>query len=141
MSVFCWPLRVYYEDTDCGGVVYHASYLKFMERARTEWLRGLGYEQDNLVRDQRVIFAVQAMDIAFVKPARFNERLTATAEPREVRAASLKFQQSVVRPSETGDDELLVKASVRVACLCADRLKPIAIPATLHQVLKRASRS
>lgn len=122
-------------------MVYHASYLKFMERARTEWLRALGYEQDGLAQEQGVIFAVQSMNIAFAKPARFNELLVATALPTDVRAASLIFDQTVVRSGENGADELLASATVRIACLSADLLRPIAIPVTLRQVLKRASRS
>lgn len=132
---------MYYEDTDCGGVVYHASYLKFMERARTEWLRDLGYEQDGLANDQGVIFAVQSMNIAFVKPARFNERLIATVLAREVRAASLIFDQAVIRAGGSGEDEVLASAKVRIACLSSDVLRPTAIPVPLRQVLKRASRS
>lgn len=142
LSGYRWPLRVYYEDTDCGGVVYHASYLKFMERARTEWLRGLGYEQDRLVKEMDVIFAVHSMEIQFQKPARFNDQLIVTARPLEVRSASLLFEQCIVRPADGFDEEeLMVTAQVRIACVSASELKPLAIPVTLRQVLKRASGS
>ena len=75
MKAFLWQVRVYYEDTDSGGVVYHSNYLKFMERARTEWLRSLGFEQDVLARDEDVIFAVRSINVEFLKPGRFNQLL------------------------------------------------------------------
>jgi len=74
-SSFLWPIRVYYEDTDCGGVVYHSNYLKFMEQARTEWLRNLGLEQDVLIEKYGVIFAVKSLSIDYIKPALFNQKL------------------------------------------------------------------
>lgn len=77
-AIFSLPVRVYYEDTDSGGVVYHSNYLNFMERARTEWLRALGFEQDELLRENGVLFAVSAVSITFHKPARFNELLAVT---------------------------------------------------------------
>ncbi|HGX92774.1 MAG TPA: YbgC/FadM family acyl-CoA thioesterase, partial [Candidatus Tenderia sp.] len=79
MELFSWPVRVYYEDTDAGGVVYHASYLCFLERARTEWLRSLGLEQDVLRQRDNILFAVRHIDIAYLKPARFNDQLDVTA--------------------------------------------------------------
>jgi acyl-CoA thioester hydrolase len=128
---FSIPVRVYYEDTDAGGVVYYANYLKFLERARTEWLRTLGFEQDELARDERVLFAVRDVNAEFVKPARFNELLRATAALERLGRASLRFAQTVER-----DGALLVRAAVTVACLDADGFRPCPLPARLRQTLE-----
>ncbi|MBI5611719.1 MAG: YbgC/FadM family acyl-CoA thioesterase, partial [Gammaproteobacteria bacterium] len=93
--IFSISVRVYYEDTDAGGVVYYANYLKFMERARTEWLRGLGFEQDELSRTEGVIFAVRAAQVEYLKPARFNDALEVTVELARRGAASINFKQEV----------------------------------------------
>jgi acyl-CoA thioester hydrolase len=100
--MFFWPVRVYYEDTDCGGVVYYANYLRFMERARTEWLRALGFEQDVLATQHGVIFAVRSVALDFNRPARFNDLLRVSAGVVERRAASLTFAQEVaaMKPGE-----------------------------------------
>jgi acyl-CoA thioester hydrolase len=116
MSEFIWPLRVYYEDTDHGGVVYHANYVKFMERARTEWLRALGFEQDRLKEEQGLLFEMQ---LKFFLPARFNDELQVSAEPIKVGRASLDFLQQVRRSGE-----LLCEATVRLAALDSDSFKP-----------------
>ncbi|MGH1538662.1 MAG: YbgC/FadM family acyl-CoA thioesterase, partial [Gammaproteobacteria bacterium] len=94
MKPYVWQTRVYYEDTDAGGVVYYANYLKFMERARTEWLRSLGVEQDTLVDEMNVLFAVRSVSIDYKKPARFNDSLTVTAEPNALKPASILFKNS-----------------------------------------------
>jgi len=126
--VFSLPLRVYYEDTDAGGVVYHSNYLNFMERARTEWLRSLGFEQDELTRRDGVIFAVSAVSIDFRKPARFNESLEVTVALGRRGAASLTLHQEV-RRGET----VLASGEVRVACLDAQRFAPVAIPVRISE--------
>ncbi len=131
MTDFEWPVRVYYEDTDSGGVVYHAQYLKFMERARTEWLRDLGFEQDNLRHEHQCLFAVHSMNIAFKQPARFNEALVVKSGISSTSAASLVFQQKILR-----DDELLCQAEVKVACLHAEQFKPMAIPSFMLMGLR-----
>ena len=123
MSLFDWPVRVYYEDTDSGGVVYHANYLKFMERARTEWLRERGFEQDSLKDEHNCLFAVHSMQINYRLPALFNDALVIRTEITTMSGASIQFEQSVLR-----DGELLCHASVRVACLDALRFKPRPIP-------------
>lgn len=123
MRFFDWPVRVYYEDTDSGGVVYHANYLKFMERARTEWLRQLGFEQNGLKDEHNCLFAVHSMQINFRRPARFNDALLTRSEMTQTSGASMQFDQSVLR-----DDELLCNATVRVACLDALLFKPRPIP-------------
>lgn len=121
--VFSIPIRVYYEDTDAGGVVYYANYLKFMERARSEWLRGLGFEQDELAREPGVVFAVRMAKLEFLKPARFNDLLDATLEIRERGRASLTFSQHLRR-----GNEVLCEGEVRVACLGAESFAPCPIP-------------
>jgi len=127
------PVRVYYEDTDSGGVVYHSNYLNFMERARTEWLRALGFEQDELLREYGVIFAVSAVSVAFHKPARFNELLAVTVALDRRGAASLTLKQEVRR-----GDELLASGDVRVACIDAQRFVPVAIPARVADTVLAA---
>ena len=105
---FRWPVRVYYEDTDNGGVVYYANYLKFMERARTEWLRSLGLEQDQLIREQGIIFAVTSVQVDYLKPALFNQLLSVSAEIIETGKASLTFKQEVTNlSSETENDSTI----------------------------------
>jgi acyl-CoA thioester hydrolase len=121
--VFSIPIRVYYEDTDTGGVVYHSNYLNFMERARTEWLRDLGFEQDELLRTHGVIFAVSAVNVSFHKPARFNELLEVTVLINRRGAASLTLAQEVRRGAE-----VLASGEVRIACIDAQRFVPVGIP-------------
>ncbi|MGZ8244830.1 tol-pal system-associated acyl-CoA thioesterase, partial [Methylomagnum sp.] len=113
---FRWPIRVYYEDTDAGGLVYHANYVRFMERARTERLRAHGFELDGLQRDHGIMFVVRSMALDFLKPARFNESLWVTADIEETRAASIYFRQAVLR----GEDEILCQAKVRVVSISAE---------------------
>jgi len=121
---FIWPIRVYYEDTDCGGVVYHACYLKFMERARSEWLRALGFEQDRLIDQHGLIFAVRRIEIDYLRPARFNDALEVHSSIEACRRASLMFNQIIVGAGE----ETLSRARVRVASLDADSLRPRPLP-------------
>ena len=129
--VFSWPTRVYWEDTDAGGVVYHAQYIAFMERARTEWLRAHGHGQVSLRDDHGLVFAVRAMRVDFRKPARLDDALTVSAVLRECRRASVVFVQEIRR-----DGELLLDAEVRVAALSAGGFRPIAIPDALLAQLK-----
>jgi acyl-CoA thioester hydrolase len=128
---FVWPIRVYYEDTDSGGVVYYANYLKFMERGRTEYLRQLGFEQDRLIASDNVIFAVRSVQLEYHKPARFNEQLEVHSRVTECKKASLLFEQQIVRPQ---DNALLCSGQVRVACLQADSFRPCAIPQSIREV-------
>lgn len=126
MTEFHWPVRVYYEDTDSGGVVYYANYLKFMERARTEWLRSLGFEQDRLASELGLIFAVTEVDMRYLRPARFNDALSVTARVIERGRASLRFAQNVRR-----GEELLCEGRIRIASLDAAGFRPRAIPEAL----------
>ncbi len=124
MSVFTWPVRIYYEDTDSGDVVYHANYLKFMERARTEWLRSLGIEQDELVNSHHCIFVVNLMQLHFRQPARLNDALIVFTHIIKASGVSFEFEQQVKR-----DGELLCEAIVKVVCLDSDGFRPKPIPA------------
>lgn len=125
---FSWPIRVYYEDTDSGSVVYYANYLKFMERARTEWLRTLGFEQDTLLREQGVIFAVRSINLDFLKPAHFNQLLHVTVKLIERGHASLTFTQQVCADQAGA---ILCEGRVRLACLDHTTLRARAIPKTI----------
>ena len=130
---FSWTVRVYYEDTDSGGVVYYANYLKFMERARSEWLRHLGFEQSVLMREERVLFPVSRLTIEYLKPARFEDVLSVGVRLLRRGRASLNLGQRIHRSSETS--ELLCRGEVRVACVDADTLQPRAIPtAIIHRL-------
>ncbi|MDO9168877.1 MAG: tol-pal system-associated acyl-CoA thioesterase [Methylobacter sp.] len=131
MNDFIWPVRVYYEDTDAGGVVFYANYLKFFERARTEMLRAMGYEQDQLITSEGIIFVVRSVQVDYLSPARFNQQLQVSAKVSLAKKVSLIFEQVVTR----GDD-ILCKGSVKIACLDAQTLRPKAIPETLFRALR-----
>ncbi len=139
---FIWPVRVYYEDTDAGGVVYHTNYLKFMERARTEWLRQFGIEQDQLRREAQVIFAVRALSVKYIHPASFNEQVVVITLIEKRRRASLVFDQRIVRPKHAklpdnfaASAGLLCRASVDVVCLDSHSWRPRPLPAALKVVI------
>jgi len=125
---FSLPVRVYYEDTDSGGVVYYANYLKFMERARTELLRSLGFEQDELRLREGVLFAVQRAEIEYLRPALFNELLRVTVDLCNTGGASLVFEQEVRREP---DSTVCCRGWIKVACLNEKTLRPHRIPAKL----------
>lgn len=128
METFVWPIRVYYEDTDSGGVVYYANYLKFMERARTEWLRTRGFEQDALLRDRRLLFAVRRLDLDYHRPARFNDQLEVVSRIAHIGRASLTFTHVIQRADSA---EMLCSAQVKVACIDADRFQACRMPRDL----------
>lgn len=129
--MFSHPVRIYWEDTDAGGVVYHAQYLAFLERARTEWLRARGYGQELLRQQYGLVFAVRAMRIDFRLPARLDDALEVTVALAECRRASLVIAQRIVR-----EGTRLLDAQVRVAALDAAGFKPRPIPDALYQELK-----
>ena len=129
------PVQVYYEDTDAGGVVYYANYLKFMERARTEWLRALGFEQDRLIRDHDLLFAVRRAEIDYLRPARFNDRLLVSLQIASRGKASLSFSQEVTRAA---DGQLLCRGIVKVASITASSFRPVAIPAAILEKIEHA---
>jgi acyl-CoA thioester hydrolase len=131
---FVWPVRVYWEDTDAGGVVYYANYLKFMERARSEWLRAHRFEQDALRDAAGVVFVVRRVEIDYLAPARFNDQLEIAVEPIRVERASLLVTQAVSRGPTR-----LASALVKLACVDATRFKPARIPEPILQALARAT--
>jgi acyl-CoA thioester hydrolase len=128
---FSWPVRVYYEDTDAGGVVYYANYLSFMERARTEWLRQLGFEQPVLAERFGVLFVVRAVNIEYLMPGRFNDSLQVDVTVLETGGSRLRFAQQVRR----GDD-VLASAQVDVVCVAVASFRPQRIPASLRAVIE-----
>jgi acyl-CoA thioester hydrolase len=130
MSEFVWPVRVYYEDTDAGGVVYYANYLKFLERARTEWLRRLGFEQDRLLEEYGIIFIVRQVELGYHRPAHFNDLLEVSAKIAQRGKVSLTFQQEVRRQQ---DHTLLCSGQVKLACVALDGMRPAPIPSRLLQ--------
>ena len=123
VSAFRWPVRVYYEDTDAGGVVYYANYLKFMERARTEWLRAKGFELPALADDHGILFVVRAVEIEYLRPARFNNALDVTLELADHGRSQITVFQQVLR-----GHEVLTKARVRAVCVDTQTIKPTRIP-------------
>jgi acyl-CoA thioester hydrolase len=132
IPAFAFPIRIYWEDTDAGGVVYHARYLHFLERARTEWIRAAGIGQSELRERENVVFVVHALEIRFNAPARLDDLLTATVQPIERRSASFVVAQTLKREPEA---RALVEARVRVACLDATGFRPRPIPEHLLDVI------
>jgi len=133
-AAFSFPVRVYYEDTDAAGVVYYANYLKFMERARTEWLAALGFPLAAFEREHGVAFVVHRVEIDFVAPARLNDRLDVTVEPAERGASRLVAMQEVRRGPMA-----LTKARVALACVDTARWKPARMPKPLQHALETAT--
>lgn len=128
MNRFSWPIRIYYESTDAGGVVYHAEYLKFYERARTEWLRHLGFEQTELRAREGVIFVVRDIRLQYRRPARFNELLEVESRLLELGRSRFVFAQALLRGSEA-----INQAHVEVACISDETFRPLALPARIRQ--------
>lgn len=129
MSEFNWPVRVYFEDTDAGGIVYHARYLYFLERARTEWLRELGFNQ-SILKQQNVLFVVRDMAIKWQKPALLDDALNVSVTIVQVKKASLKMQQSIATQNEQK-----LQADVTIACINATNKKPMAIPEAILDLI------
>ena len=128
---FSWPVRVYWEDTDAGGVVYHARYLAFLERARSEWMRARGFDQETMRNRDDLVFVVRAMDIGFRAPARLDDQLQVSVHLLECRGASFVMTQRIHR-----GEMLLIEAKVRVAALVASSFRARAIPEPLNSELK-----
>lgn len=130
-SRFSWPTRVYWEDTDAGGVVYHARYVAFMERARTEWMRALGYGQERLRQQHDLVLVVRSMELDFLRPARLDDVLEVSVALRRCKRASLEFFQAIRR-----GDERLATAGVRIAAVGAAGFRPRGMDDALFDVLK-----
>jgi acyl-CoA thioester hydrolase len=128
--VFRWPVRVYYEDTDFGGVVYYANYLRFFERARTEWLRGLGVDHQALAREAGLQFVVRRVEIDFLRAARLDDELQVTVEIAERKRSYLMLKQQALR----GEEPMAV-ALVQAACVDRETFRPAPIPASLAERL------
>ena len=134
MKPFVWQTRVYYEDTDAGGVVYYANYLKYMERARTEWLRALGIDQDALIKELNVLFAVRSVTIDYKKPARFNDALAVNVVPNTLKPASISFKQDISLQADKAC--VCTTSEVNVVCLNAKDFSPNPIPKNLYKIIQ-----
>ena len=126
---FFWPVRVYYEDTDTGGVVYYANYLKFFERARTEWLRNFGLNQDKLAQEQGLIFVVRRALLDFARPARLDDMLEITVEPLKIARVYVELAQEARR-----GPEVVARANIQVACLNKNSFKPVVMPKVFRDI-------
>lgn len=135
---FYWPVRVYWEDTDGGGIVYYANYLRFMERARTEWLRSFGLDQGHLARERGLIFTIVAVEIEYQRPARLDDELQVSCIAEVQGRASFAFKQEIYRGGVAADpgSELIATARTRAACLDLESLRPRPLPEELLNGLR-----
>lgn len=136
MTVFHYPVRIYYEDTDAGGVVYYANYLKFFERCRTEWLRSLGHNQTDLVATENIVFVVKSVSADYKRPAKLDDHLETGLKLTHMGRAQLQFDQWVDRLNTDGSRETLVTGNVKLACVNLTTLRPAPIPDWLHNQLQ-----
>ena len=139
-SVFRWPLRVYYEDTDAGGIVFYANYLKFFERARTEWLRAAGVGQQQLSSETRCMFVVKSASIDYHAPARLDDRLEISVRIQKLGRASVLFTQEAWRMNDL-DPVRLCTGSIRVGCVDTNSLRPAEIPVAVFKKISNANES
>ena len=130
-GVFSLPVRVYFQDTDAGGVVYHASYVNFMERARTEWLRTHGYSNAGLMKEFGVVFVVRSLKLDYLKPALLDDLLEVTAQIKDIGRSRLNLLQNVRR-----GDELLTEGEVHLVCVSVESFKPVSVPEMLRKQWK-----
>jgi len=126
-KVFSWPVRVYFQDTDAGGVVYHASYLNFMERARTEWLRTFGYSNAGLMKELGVVFVVRSLKLEYLKPALLDDLVTVTSKIKEIGRSRVTLLQEVLR-----GEELLTEGEVHLVCVSMKNFKPVSVPEVIR---------
>jgi len=132
---FEWPIRVYYEDTDAQGVVFYANYFRFMERARTEWLRALGVDQVAMMEQDRRMFVVTETSAEFLAPARFNDQIIVTAGLAELTRATFNIEQNIYL--DNPERKLLLRSHVRAALLNADTMRPVRVPASIFKETKQ----
>ncbi|HBI70530.1 MAG TPA: tol-pal system-associated acyl-CoA thioesterase [Massilia sp.] len=132
-SVFTWPVRVYYEDTDAGGIVFYANYLKFFERARTEWLRAAGIGQQDLIASDNAGFVVKSATIDYHAPARLDDEITLTLAVEKLGRASVQFAQKAYR-----GNQLLAEASVKVGCVDLASVRPRSLPGHVADKMRAA---
>ncbi|GAB3184219.1 tol-pal system-associated acyl-CoA thioesterase [Hydrogenophaga aquatica] len=135
-DTFCWPVRVYWEDTDAGGIVFYANYLKFFERARTEWLRSLGVQQQRLREDTGGMFVVSGTELRYHRPARLDDLLQVTARVGELGRASMTLQQEAWLTQDGERSALLCEGSIRIGWVQADEMRPGRIPQPIINVLQ-----
>ena len=137
-NAFTIPVRIYYEDTDAGGVVYYANYLKFLERCRTEWLRAIGHDQADLLRDPGIAFVVRSVSLEYLKPARLDEQLTVSLEVEKITRSQIFFRQHIRRanPETVGGWDELVSARIQIVCVNAALMKITSIPPLLRTKLE-----
>ena len=127
-KIFSFPVRVYFQDTDAGGVVYHANYVNFMERARTEWLRTFGYSNAGMMKELGVMFVVRSMKVDYLKPALLDDLLNVTALVKELGRSRVTLLQTVSR-----GEELMTEGEVHLVCVTADTFKPVSVPDVLRK--------
>ena len=141
-NAFTIAVRIYYEDTDAGGVVYYANYLKYLERCRTEWLRSIGHEQGNLLRDSGIAFVVRSVNLEYLKPARLDELLTVSLEVERVSRSQIFFRQHIRRGKPLSDDgwDELISGKIQIVCVSVDsgagQMKVTSIPAPMRAQLE-----
>ena len=141
-NAFTIPVRIYYEDTDAGGVVYYANYLKYLERCRTEWLRSVGHEQSNLLRDSGIAFVVRSVSLEYLKPARLDDLLTVSLEVEKISRSQIFFRQHIRRgnPLADGGWEELISGKIQIVCVSVDtgagQMKVTSIPAPMRAQLE-----
>lgn len=136
---FSWTVRVYYEDTDASRVAYHAAYVRYFERARTEWLRALGFSQHALHDQLGVVFTVAGIEVDFLRPARLDDELRVTVSVEQVRGASLVFRQDISRPEPGQGALVLARAKVRVGCVNFESFRPCPLPEAFANLLKNTA--
>jgi len=130
-KVFALPVRVYFQDTDAGGVVYHASYVNFMERARTEWLRTHGYSNAGLMKEFGVVFVVRSLKLDYLKPALLDDLLSVTAQIKDIGRSRLTLLQGVLR-----GNEVLTEGEIHLVCVSLEGFKPVSVPEVLRKRLE-----
>ena len=126
-KIFSMPIRVYFQDTDAGGVVYHANYVNFMERARTEWLRTFGYSNAGMMKELGLVFVVRAVKLEYLKPALLDDLLSVTAEIKDIGRSRVTLLQTVMR-----GEELLTEGEVHLVCVKTETFKPVSVPDVLR---------
>ena len=141
-NAFTIPVRIYYEDTDAGGVVYYANYLKFLERCRTEWLRSIGHEQGDLLRDAGIAFVVRSVSLEYLKPARLDDLLTVSLEVEKISRSQIFFRQHIRRGNPLAEDgwDELISGRIQIVCVSVDsgagQMKVTSIPAPMRAQLE-----
>lgn len=127
-KVFSWPVRVYFQDTDAGGVTYHASYVNFMERSRTEWLRTFGYSNAGLMQELGMVFVVRSLRLDYLKPALLDDLVAVTSSIKELGRSRVTVSQQILR-----GDELLAEGEVHLVCVDMKTFKPVSVPDVLRK--------